>query len=334
MRKVRAIVIHQHGAPEHAVGVEEIEVLDPNAGEVLVEVLAAPINPADLNVIEGRYPILPALPGVPGGEGVARVVAVGPSTSGVTAGDLVLLPSEFGSWRAAGVVNAARLVRVPDGVPLEVAAMLRINPATALCMLREFVRLEPGDWVVQNAGNSGVGRAVVQIAHQLGLRTITAVRRPELISQIIAEGGDVVLLDDDTFPKAAQDALAGAPVQLGLNAVGGESALRLAGALAPGGTLVTYGAMGKKPLRIPNGLLIFKDLAWRGFWVTRWYQQATAERLTALFSDLFTFAAGGALRMQIERQYPLADAATAIVHAQQTSRAGKILFAPPLDSRT
>ena len=81
--------------------------------------------------------------------------------------------------------------------------MLKINPLTAWRMLHDFVRLEKGDWVIQNAANSAAGRAVIQIAHELGYRTVNVVRRKELIEELRAEGGDVVLLDNDELREAA-----------------------------------------------------------------------------------------------------------------------------------
>src|SRR5207248_10851014 len=120
-------------------------------------------------------------------------------------------------------------------------AMLRINPATALRMLRDFVDLAAGDFVIQNAANSAVGRLVIQIAKANQWRTINLVRRPELIDELRALGGDFVFLDDDDVKGQIATATGGAPMRLALNCVGGDSALRLANALAPGGTLVTYG---------------------------------------------------------------------------------------------
>jgi trans-2-enoyl-CoA reductase len=329
MPKVSAIVFHQHGAPAEVVRVEEIEVPEPLPDEARVRVLAAPINPADLNTIEGTYPIRPALPGVPGVEGVAEVEAVGADVDQVRVGDRVLLPHGFGSWRAAGVAKAADLRVVPPGIAVEQAAMLKINPATALRMLRDFASLAPGDWVLQNAANSAVGRAVIQIAHATGLRTINVVRRPELVPELQALGADAVLVESEDLRGEISAATTGAPLRLALNAVGGESALRLANALAPGGTVVTYGAMSRKPLRIPNGLLIFKDQRWRGFWVSQWYRQASPEACQTMFAELFALAQRGVIHAPVERIYPLEEAVAALAHAAHGGRAGKILFGAP-----
>ncbi len=302
---------------------ESLPVPDLTPRSVRIRLLASPINPADLNVIEGKYPTRPALPGVPGVEGLGVVEEVGAEVADVKVGDRVLLPHGYGAWREVGVAEAADLVVVPPDLPIEQAAMLKINPATALRMLRDFVDLQPGDWVAQNAANSGVGRAAIQIAHALGLRTVNLVRRPELIADLQAQGADLVCVEGAGSPAWPT------PIRLALNAVGGESALRLANALAPSGTLVTYGAMARQPLRIPNGLLIFQDLSWRGFWVSRWYRDHPPEAHRAMFAELFDLMRRGVLHTPVERIYPLAEASAALAHAAQSGRAGKILFGAP-----
>jgi trans-2-enoyl-CoA reductase len=328
MEKVSAIIIHEHGEPSKVVRHESIELSPPGTDEARVRVAFAPINPADLNVLEGKYPVRPSLPGVPGVEGVGVVEALGADVTDLKVGMPVLLPHRFGTWRAIGNATVAGLVPVTPEIPLEQAAMLRINPATALLMLREFVSLPHGGWVVQNAANSAVGRCVIRIARHHGWRTVNVVRRPELIEELKSEGANVVLVEGETLKDDIAAATDGAPVLLALNAVGGDSATRMANALAPGGVIVTYGAMSRQPLRIPNGLLIFKDIAWRGFWVTRWYEAATPAERAALFAELFDLVRKGVIHTPIERIYPLAEITQAVTHAGQGKRGGKILLKP------
>jgi trans-2-enoyl-CoA reductase len=204
--------------------------------------------------------------------------------------------------------------------------MLKINPITAWRMLHDFVELHPGDWVIQNAANSAAGRAVIAICRELGFRTVNVVRRPELIDQLRAEGGDVVLLDNDELREVVAEATDGAPIRLALNAVGGESALRLAKVVAPEATIVTFGAMSLQPLRIPNGLLIFKNLHFTGFWVNKWYEQATAAERAETFARIFDLAQRGLLETKIEHTYSLTDFREAIARAGHGQRAGKIVF--------
>ena len=326
MQKIRAIIIREHGDPKQVAQLEAVDLPEPGVGEVRVRVRFAPINPADLNVIEGKYPIRPALPGTPGVEGVGVVEKLGAGVVNLSPGTVVSLPHRFGSWREAGNAPASELIAVPASVPLEQAAMLRINPATALLLLREFIPLQPGEWLIQNAANSAVGRCVIRLARHFGWRTINVVRRAELVDELKREGADVVLVDGEQLGAEIKAATAGAPLRLALNAVGGDSAVRLGNALAPGGVVVTYGAMARQPMRIPNGQLIFQDIAWRGFWVSHWYQKAGASASVALLAELCDFAARGVIAVPIEAVYPLDEIAAAIAHAQRGQRSGKILL--------
>jgi trans-2-enoyl-CoA reductase len=204
--------------------------------------------------------------------------------------------------------------------------MLKINPMTAWRLLHDYVDLARGDWLIQNAANSAAGRAVIQIARELGYKTVNVVRRSELVDELRADGGDVVLVDSENLRREVADAIGGAPIHLGLNAVGGESALRLANCLAAGAMLVTYGAMSLQPLKIPNGLLIFKDLRLRGIWINKWYDNAIPAQRMEAFQHLFEMAKRGLLQTKVEKAYPLSEAKTAVAHAARGQRSGKIIF--------
>jgi trans-2-enoyl-CoA reductase len=286
---------------------------------------AAPINPADLNGIEGKYPIKPALPATPGMEGAGVVIEVGSAVRDLAVGRQVILPHNFGTWREFAVIAADRLVAAPSEIEPVQAAMLKVNPITAWRMIHDFVPLQRGDWLIQNAANSGAGECVIQIAHELGIKTVNVVRRPELVDELRSLG-DVVLVDGPNLRDEAAAATGKAPIRLALNAVGGENAVRVAKCLASDGTMVTYGAMSLQPLSIPNGMLIFKNLRFTGFWVNKWYEAATREERGATFAPLFDMAKRGLLRTKVEATYSLTEAQAAIAHASQNKRSGKIVF--------
>jgi mitochondrial enoyl-[acyl-carrier protein] reductase / trans-2-enoyl-CoA reductase len=325
-KSISAAVYKTHGNPAEVLHVESRPWPEAQPGEAVVQMQAAPINPADLNAIEGKYPIRPSLPATPGFEGAGVIAELGANITNFRLGDLVLLPHNLGTWREAASLPADQLIAVPPGIEPVQAAMLKINPLTAWCLLHNYVALEAGDWLIQNAANSAAGRAVIQIARHLGYKTVNVVRRPELVNELRAEGGDVVLVDSETLPDQVKAATGGAPLRLGLNAVGGESALRLANTLAPSTTLVTYGAMSRQPLKIPNGLLIFKDLRFRGIWINKWYDHTTSAERMAAFQPLFKMAQGGLLRTKVEKAYPLQEVRAAVAHAAQGKRSGKIIF--------
>ncbi len=327
MRKtILAAVYDTHGNPPDVLRVVEQPWPTPAADEVVVQMRAAPLNPADINSIEGKYPVRPALPATPGMEGAGVVIELGRAAAGVALGDQVILPHNFGTWREACAVKAAQIVVAPEEIEAAQAAMLKVNPITAWRMLHDFVSLQRGDWFIQNAANSAAGRAAIQIGRELGLRSVNVVRRPELIGELRADGADVVLLDDDSLRAGVQEMTEGAPVRLALNAVGGESALRLAKTLAPEATMVTYGAMSLDPVTIPNGMLIFKNLKFTGFWVNKWYDHATPAERAATFAPLFAMARRGLLRTKVEKSYSLGEATGAVRHAMKQHRGGKVIF--------
>ncbi|HMH04780.1 MAG TPA: 2-enoyl thioester reductase domain-containing protein [Candidatus Udaeobacter sp.] len=326
MKTINAAVYETHGNPADVLQVESRPWPTPAPGEVIVKMRAAPINPADLNQIEGKYPVRAELPATPGFEGAGIVLDVGADVKGLTSGALVILPHNVGTWRDAVAVKADELVVIPADIKPVHAAMLKINPMTAWRLLHDYVDLARGDWLIQNAANSAAGRAVIQIARELGYKTVNVVRRSELIDELRAEGGDIVLVDSENLRREVQDAIGGPSIRLGLNAVGGESALRLANCLAPGSTLVTYGAMSLQPLKIPNGLLIFKDLRFRGIWINKWYDNATPAQRMEAFQRLFEMAKRGLLQTKVEKAYPLSEAKTAVAHAARGQRSGKIIF--------
>src|SRR5207237_2368431 len=234
---INAAVYDTHGNPAEVLRVQTQPWPICGPDEVIVAVRAAPINPADLNQIEGKYPIRSSLPATPGFEGAGVVVETGAKVRHVSTGAHVILPHNLGTWREACAVKATELVVVPSEIDLVQAAMLKINPLTAWRLLHGYVDLKRGDWVIQNAANSAAGRAVIQIAHALGYKTVNVVRREELIDELRADGGEVVLIDSENLRDEVKNATVGAPIHLGLNAVGGESALRLMNCLAASGTL-------------------------------------------------------------------------------------------------
>jgi NADPH:quinone reductase-like Zn-dependent oxidoreductase len=327
MKKSKSIMFHEFGPPESVLGIVEEDVPEPRAGEVLIRIEASPINPADFNIIEGKYPKRPELPAVAGMEGAGVIVSIGPEVSGFSPGDRVLAPHSMGAWREYVTVAASGAFIIPSNIPAFQAAMLKINPPTAWRMLHDFVKLQPGDWILQNAANSAVGRAVIVMAEAMGVHTINVVRRPELIEELRALGADHVFVESNALGQQIREVAAFDRIPLALNCVGGESALRLANALSRRGVLVTYGAMGRQPMRIPNGLLIFKNLVWTGFWITAWYKHASQEEMVDMFSDIFPLLATGALSVPVAATYPLDDFREAIRHASAEKRGGKVLFA-------
>ncbi|KAJ9155151.1 hypothetical protein NKR23_g1980 [Pleurostoma richardsiae] len=313
--QAKALVFSKYGEPSDVLKLHTHSISPSLPSKaVLVRTLAAPINPADVNTIQGTYgakPTFSSLIGtaepsaLPGNEGALEVVAVGPGVSTLKKGDWAIPATNgFGTWRTHAVVEDAdaALLRVDrEGLtPLQVATV-SVNPCSAYRMLRDFVDLVDltvrsyggggdwggGAWFIQNGANSGVGRAAIQLGALWGLRSINVVRErdtPEATEALKEElrglGATVVVteaefLDRSFTARLKEEWTRGGrdKVMLGLNCVGGKSATAVAKALSEAGTMVTYGGMSKQPVALPTGLLIFKDLRFRGFWLSRWNTQ-------------------------------------------------------------
>lgn len=324
---MRRVIFRRHGDPAEVLEVEEAPDPAPGPGEVRVRLEVMTINPADLLLVEGRYGAEPvALPATPGVGAYGIVEAVGEGVERPAVGEAVL-PVGGGFWADRVVVDARMAPPAPAGADPEQAAMMRANPATAELMLAAIVPLSPGDWVVQNAANSAVGRQVIRFAREKGLRTVNVVRRHDVAGALAADGADAVVVDEGADLAGAIRAATGeAAPKLGLDAVGGAATAALAEAVADGGTVVVYGLLSGEDSRVPARDLVFRDVRVRGFWLARWYREASAEDMRRLHAFLAERLASGAIHADVEARYPLSRVREAVAHAARGGRAGKILL--------
>lgn len=228
----------------------DIPILGPN--DVMVSLIESPINPSDVNTIQGNYVFQPPLPAGLGREGVGRVVAIGHLVTRCQVGDRVISIADhhsMGFWRNNMVGPETEWWVVPDHISNSVASNLAINGLTAYLLLTDFVALSSGESVVYNAPNSAVGRWLSFFCDAMGLTAITVLR-------------------DGSIHGAHRD-----DVRLGFNSVGGASMATLSKVVRSGGTIVTFGAMEKTPPHISNKALIYKEQRFTGFlrsaWVSR-----------------------------------------------------------------
>lgn len=238
--------------------------------------LNAPINPADINTIQGVYGVTPALPFTLGNEGVGKVESVGSSVKQLKVGDWVIpATNAWGTWRSHAIEKESTLQKISHDIDPVMAATIAVNPCTAYRMLHDFVPLSKGDTVLQNGANSAVGQSVIQICSHLGLRTVNVVRNREGVDQLKEElkamGADFVLTEEELRSSKLFENVA--PPKLVLNCVSGKAVIGLVKAVANGGTIVTYGGMSRQPLVVPTSALIFKDIRIVGYWMTRWNWQ-------------------------------------------------------------
>jgi NADPH:quinone reductase-like Zn-dependent oxidoreductase len=265
---MKAIQLKAYGQSLENIGVVEINDIGAiNNDEVVIEVLYSPVNPSDLLLMQGTYPILPELPAVIGQEGVGRVVSVGSAVSTVKPGDIVTIPFGTFAWSEKVVAKAAGLIMLPANVDMQQAAMLSINPPTAVLLLEEFVSLNSGDWIALNAANASVSHAIIAVAKSKGIKTLGIVRRKEAVEIALKAGADVVLIEAENIVAEAKKATNNAEIKLGLDAVGGKATNTLAQILGNEGYLVCYAMMSREPINVSQIGLIFRRIQIHGFFM-------------------------------------------------------------------
>jgi NADPH:quinone reductase-like Zn-dependent oxidoreductase len=317
---MRALQISAYGGdPLNALELVDIpEPRVPGTGEVLIDVELAPLNLHDLLFMRGFFGGPPA-PTVVGNEGFGRVAAVGPGVTNVKVGDHVLAPTLSLTWRERLIAPAEALFPLPDGDRLQLA-QLGSNPPTAALILSEYADLKPGDWVVQNAGNSGVGRSLSAIAKLRGIRTISFVRRPELIDELKAAGADVVLMDEPSAVEEALRVIGKGSVRLAVDSVGGDATATLVQLLSDRGVLVAYSSASGRPLAVNGLLLIGKHLTVKGFFLGDFDH---VSKVLPAQIEAAPLVASGALRVPVAAVYPMSKIKEAVTHLL---KGGKILI--------
>ena len=325
---MKQVVLERYGAPADAVRC--VEAPDPGApapGEVVFDVLAFPINPADLSMCRGTYRLRPPLPAGIGAECVGRVIAVGDGVAHVKPGDLVInLQRE--NWTQRRRVAADDVIPVPPGLDRLQAAMLRINPPTARLLLTDLVELRPGDWIIQNVANSAVGRFVIRLARADGVRTMNVVRREALGAELAPLGADVCVVDGPDLADRVKVATGGASIRLGLDAVSGQATARISACVGERGVVCNYGSMSGEDPVMPRSKLIGEGQSLVGFILGRALAPRSRAQVRAIYAELAEQVSAGLLTAPVERIYPIEEIRAAVAHAEQGGRSGKILVAP------
>lgn len=322
---MKAVQFAQFGVPHEVVRVVGApEPGAPQAGEVAVEFLCSPVNPADLLLLAGNYGHRPALPAFGGLEGVGRVTRLGAGVGHLQVGDRVLLPG--GNWAERLVIPAGGLFPLPPEAPSEQLAMLTVNPPTAWGLLHDYVELKAGDWVVQNVGNSGVGTNLIVLARRLGFKTVSVVRRESAVAPLKAIGADVVLVDGPELAEQVKAAVAGGKLALGIDAIGGEATARIGAALDDHGTVVNYGLMSGQNPQLGGWDVVFRGVRLAGFWLVHWFGRHARGEIARVYGQLAGLLADGSISVPIAARYPLSQAREALLHAAREGRDGKIVI--------
>ncbi|OVA18202.1 Alcohol dehydrogenase superfamily [Macleaya cordata] len=303
----KAVVYEQHGSPDQVTRLIELPPVEIKENDICVKMLAAPINPSDINRIEGCvYPVRPPLPAVGGYEGVGEVQSLGSAVKGLSPGDWVIpSPPSFGTWQTYVVKEESVWHKINKDVPLEFASTVTVNPLTALLMLEDFVKLNSGDAIVQNGSTSIVGQCIIQLAKLRGIHSINIIRdragAEDVKEKLKQLGADEVFTESQLEVKNVKSLLGALPEPaLGFNCVGGNSASLILKFLRQGGTMVTYGGMAKKPITVSTSSFIFKDLTLRGFWLQKLMNSEKSQECRVMIDYLLGLMRDGKLKYEME----------------------------------
>ena len=332
---MKALIFTETGEPKSVLKLAEIPTPPLAPGEALVRVLFSPINPSDLHMVRGRYGYQPELPASPGAEGMWIVEAVGPGVHDPVVGTRVVFVRMWNTWREQIVCPVDRLVPVPDGLDDPAAATSYTNPLTAWALTRSGHNLKEDDWLLQTAAASSVGKLVLQLAHQYRFKTINVIRRREQESIIRNLGGnEVICTADEDLRARLQELTEGKGVERAIDCVAGELGAEIARNLAPGGTMLVYGALSSHrqtdpakftmPLFAPR--LIYSTATVRGWWLPRWVPSQPLAEVRAATSDLLTMLSKGALTLPATVRYSLKDFQEAVRLADGAPGQEKVLL--------
>ena len=326
---MKTILFDRFGEPAEVLRVGEVPLPKPGPGEVRVRMIASPVNPSDLLVVRGRYGVLPRLPATPGFEGVGVVDEVGPGLIGwlVKGKRVTVINDQGGNWAEYAVIPARQARPVADDLPDEQVASFFVNPATALAMVRYVLAVPKGEWLLQSAAGSQLGRMIIRLARHDGIKTINVVRRREAIDELKALGGDAVISSADGPIEDQVRRIVGADgVKFALDPVGGDTGTGVFRSLAAEGRMLVYGTLSHEPLRIDPRLMIAGTRVVEGFWLGHWMKQRSIPAALRLFGEISRGIRAGILATESGPSFPLDAIGDAVREADAVGRRGKVLL--------
>lgn len=336
---MRAAVFSRFGEPAEVLRIEDVPEPTPQRGEVRVTMIASPVNPSDLMTIRGIYGKVPDLPAVPGYEGVGIVTAVNAGLYGrlMLHKRVAVLNPGTGNWREQTVLPVKNVVPLPAFLTDEQAAMFFVNPAAAYLMTQKVLQIPHGEWLLQSAAGSAVGRMVIRLGQKYGFRTLNVVRRESQANELIAAGGDAAVVFDPErttvrdFVRQVQEKTKGG-VRFAIDPVGGPTGSAMVECLTGGGRMLVYGTLSPEPLTFSSRTLMTIGASVEGFWLSRYMSQCGLLAKLGLMRTLGGLIRDGVLAAEVGASFPLEKVTEAVRAAEEPGKAGKVLLRIAADS--
>ena len=323
---MKSIVFEQLGKPADVLKPTEVPLPEPGPGEVRIKVIASPINPADLMFAQNLYGIRPQLPSGVGFEGVGTIDALGEGVS-MQVGTRVSFTS-IGTWSEYAIARQQTLIPVPDAISDDLAAQLFVNPFTAYALVQQS-GVPEGGWLMLTAAGSAFGKLVIQLCQMRGIKTIGTVRSNDLNDELEKLGlTEVINTETDDLAARVKEITDGVGVTAVLDAVGGHTATEALKCLSRGGAMLIYGLLSLQDPSLNVGLMIFRELTVKGFWLTDWMRRVDNQTRGEVARQVVSLLASGKIQLPVEASYSLDQIAKAVEHANRPGRKGKILIKP------
>lgn len=328
---MKAAVFEAFGDPAQMLNVRDVPDPMPGPGQVRVRMIMSPINPSDLLVVQGQYGVLPKLPSTPGFEGVGIVDEVGPGLMAqllkLKGKRVVAINSAGGNWADMAIIPARQARPIPDDISDEQAACFFVNPATILAMARHVLAVPKGEWLLQSAAGSTLGKMLIKLARHDGFKTLNVVRRREAIDELKKLGGDAVISSaDGPIDEQVRRITGGTGAKYAVDPVGGETGTGVFQSLAPGGRLLLYGTLSGEPITLDPRLVISGPRTVEGFWLGHWMLQRSIPSALLVFREIAALIRKGVLKSEIGEIFPLAEIKDAARLAGVVGRQGKVLL--------
>lgn len=321
---MKAVQFESLGLPKEVLKVVELPKPEPISGEVRIKVTKANIIPADIMFIRGLYGLRPIMPQIGGFEATGVIDACGEGVE-MPVGTGVIFTAQ-GAWAEYVCIAAKTVIPKPKMMTDDVACQAFVNPFTAYGMLME-ADLKAGDWLMLTAAASAFSKFVIQLAASRGINVIGTVRRDDQKQALIDLGAKAIVNEQtENIFKAVKVATDGAMVNAAFDAVGGELADKVLNVLQMNGKMFVYGLLSLKSIPLNSGLLIFKNLTVKGFWLSTWMANLTKEQRSTIIPEVLTMLTKQELKADVDAYYGINDIQKAIEHMEAPGRSGKILL--------
>ena len=331
---MQAVFFDHTGDPQSVLQVRDTELRQPQRGEVSVRMLASPVNPSDLMFVRGEYTLKPEPPAIPGFEGVGIVESSGGGLLGrfMVGKRVAVLNRGGGNWAERTVLPARGVIPLPSFLSVDQAATYFVNPASAFVMTRQVLKVPAGQWLMQTAAGSALGKMVVRLGRRFGFKTLCVVRRPEQVAELQELGADAVLAfdpdrDDLTqFVATVREMTGGQGVGFAIDPVGGATGSLVVKCLGRGARMLVFGTLSGTAMTLSPRDLMSQDASISGFWLGNYMESQKLLAKLTLVRQISQLMKEGVLGCDVGQRFELSAIKDAVALAQQPARGGKVLL--------